>query len=196
MVLDVTALGVTFDRSLKWDNFVSKTVSSSNFHLCALHHLRSTLGPKLCATVAWAVALSKLDYCNSLFCGASAENIDRLQKVQNKLARVATGSPRRSHITPVLASLHWLPGRQRIIYKVASIIYKARSTKSPPYLQSILQDYILGRSVRSDSRNLICERRTKTATGARAFSVVVSKIWHDLPDSIRSSDPLRHLKRT
>jgi len=27
-------------------------------------------------------------------------------------------------------------------YKVASITYKARSTKSPPYLQSIIQDYI------------------------------------------------------
>jgi len=115
----LTALGVTFDRSLKWDSFVSKTVSSCNFHLRARYHLRSTLGPKLCATVARAVVLSKLDYCKSLFCGASATNIDRLQKIQNKLSWVATGSLRRYHITPDLASLHWLPVRQRIIYKVA-----------------------------------------------------------------------------
>jgi len=109
----LTALGGTFDRSLKWDSFVSKTVSACNYHLRALYHLRSTLGPKLCArvfhictsTVARAVALSELDYCNSLLCGASAANIDRLQKVQNKLAWVATGY-----------SLHWLPVRQRIIY--------------------------------------------------------------------------------
>jgi len=65
------------------------------------------------------------------------------------------------------------------------------STKSPPYLQSILQDYIPGRAVRSAAHNLICKRRTtKTASGARAFGVVVPKVWHDLPDSIRSSDSI------
>jgi len=49
-----------------------------------------------------------------------------------------------------------------VIYIVYSIYHtnKARSTKSPPYLQSILQDYIPGRAVRSASRNLICESGT------------------------------------
>jgi len=61
-------------------------------------------------------------------------------------------------------------------------------TKSPPYLQSILQDYIPGRAVRSATRKLICERHTKTATGARAFGVVAPKVWNDLPDTIQSSD--------
>jgi len=62
--------------------------------------------------------------------------------------------------------------------------------------KSILEDYITGRTVRSATRNLICERRTKTATGARAFGVVAPKVWHDLPDSIRSSDSITSLKRT
>jgi len=35
--------------------------------------------------VAQAVALSKLDYCNSLLCGAFATNIDRPQKVKISL---------------------------------------------------------------------------------------------------------------
>jgi len=60
--------------------------------------------------------------------------------------------------------------------KVSSITYKASSSKSPQYLQSILQDYILGRAIRSAARNLICEHRTKTVTGARAFGVVASKV--------------------
>jgi len=39
------------------------------------------------------------------------------------------------------------------------------------------------------------ERRTKTVTGARAFSVVAPKVWHDLPDSIRSSDSITTFKQ-
>jgi len=50
--------------------------------------------------------------------------------------------------------------------------------------------YIPGRVDRSATHNLICERRTKTATGARAFGVVAPKVWHDLSDSIRSSDTI------
>jgi len=37
------------------------------------------------------------------------------------------------------------------------------------HLIAALQDYILGRAVRSAARNQIYERRTKTATGARAL---------------------------
>jgi len=58
----LTALGVTFDRSLKWGNFLSKIVSSCNLRLRALYHPRSTVGPKLWAIVARAVALSKFHY--------------------------------------------------------------------------------------------------------------------------------------
>jgi len=56
--------------------------------------------------------------------------------------------------------------------------------------------YILFKYVRYvSSRNLICERCTKTATGARAFGAVAPKVWHDLPDSIRSSDSIVSFKK-
>jgi len=42
---------------------------------------------------------------------------------------------------------------------------------------------------------LICERRTKTATGARAFGVAAPKVWLDLPESKRSSDSITSFKK-
>jgi len=63
------------------------------------------------------------------------------------------------------------------------------------FVLSILQDYIPGRAVRSASGNLFCERRTKTATGARAVVVVAPKAWHDLPDYKRSSDSITSFKK-
>jgi len=61
-------------------------------------------------------------------------------------------------------------------------------------LHSALQDYIPGRAVCSAARKLICECRTKTATGARAFAVVAPKVWHDLPGSIRSIKSITSFK--
>jgi len=40
------------------------------------------------------------------------------------------------------------------------------------------------------------ERRTRTATGARAFGAVAPKIWSELPDSIRSSASLPSFKKS
>jgi len=34
-----------------------------------------------------------------------------------------------------------------------------------------------------------------TATGARAFVAVAPKVWHDLPDLIRSSDSVTSFKK-
>ena len=140
--------------------------------------------------VARAIALSKLDYCNGLLCGTSVANLRRLQKVQNKLARIATGTARRAHVTPVLASLHWLPVQQQVTYKVATLIFKVRSSNRPAYLRSILQDYIPGRALRSTAHNLLLERRTKTTTGATAFGAVAPKLWNSLPQEVRNSDSL------
>ena len=59
----------------------------------------------------------------------------------NTLARVVTNTRRAEHIHPVLASLHWLPIKCRIDYKVATLVYNIRSTGRPAYLLPSVSDY-------------------------------------------------------
>src|SRR6218665_1176102 len=55
---------------------------------------------------------------NSLFLNIDVPQINRLQAIQNALARAVTKTPKHHHITPVLKKLHWLKIPQRIEYKV------------------------------------------------------------------------------
>lgn len=57
----------------------------------------------------------RLDYCNSLY---SISDIQRFQLIQNAAARLLTGSKRYEHITPVLATLHWITLSFRIDFKI------------------------------------------------------------------------------
>ena len=57
-----------------------------------------------------------------------------LQVVQNLAAHVVTGSRKFDHITPVLRDLHWLPIRQRILFKLAMIVFKCLHDLAPSYL--------------------------------------------------------------
>ena len=51
----------------------------------------------------------------------------KLQSVQNATARLITGTRRRDHITTVLRELHWPPIRERIKFKVASLVRQSLS---------------------------------------------------------------------
>ena len=58
-----------------------------------------------------------------IYVGLSHSSISRLQLVQNAAARFLTGTSRREHITPVLSSLHWLPVRFRIDFKLLFVCF-------------------------------------------------------------------------
>ena len=74
-----------------------------------------------------------MDYCNVLYYGIYDELIRRLQSVQNAAARLVTGTRRSDHISPVLRQLHWLPVRQRVVFKVATLVYQSLCGHAPGY---------------------------------------------------------------
>ena len=77
---------------------------------------------------------SRLDYCKSLLFGISDGLLRRLQSVQNAAARLVTGARRCDHIIPVLRQLHWLPVRQRVVFKIAGLVHQSLFGLAPAYL--------------------------------------------------------------
>jgi len=55
-------------------------------------------------------------------------------KLEHRRARLVTGSRRSDCIMPVLRQLHWLPARQRVDFKVATLVHRSLSGTSPSYL--------------------------------------------------------------
>jgi len=53
--------------------------------------------------------------------------LNRLQQIQNSLARAVVKAPKFSHITPILKSLHWLKVNERVEYKLF-LTYKVLTT--------------------------------------------------------------------
>jgi len=60
-------------------------------------------------TIAASIVGSRLDYCNSVLYGESHANTDRLQHVQNVLARVVAQAPQTISSVHIRRDLHWLP---------------------------------------------------------------------------------------
>ena len=123
-------------------------------------------------------------------------NLDKLQRIQNTLARVVAGSRKRDHITPVLKDLHWLPVEQRINYKIALTTHKILQDKQPAYLAELVSLHKPAKGLRSSSQSLIGRTWTTSSKKAdRSFTSASRTVWADLPLSLRLVDNTSSFKK-
>ena len=80
-------LGVTFDSNLSLTKHISSICKSAYYQIRQLRQIRSSLDISSAIILANSLVISKLDYCNSLLNGLPKSSINRLQVVQNSLAR-------------------------------------------------------------------------------------------------------------
>ncbi len=190
-------LGVKLDSNLTFNGFVTDVVRACNFHIRALRHIRPLLTDEVAATVATSIVQSRLDYCNAILYDTTARNVEKLQRVQNALARVvcpASVAPHFASATELRRKLHWLPVKQRIDYKIGLLTYKARHTGQPAYLASLLKDYVPSRTLRSTTHGLLDTPFFRTHTANKAFSVAAPTVWNSLSVNTKSADTLGTFK--
>jgi hypothetical protein len=167
-------------------------------HIRDLRRIRPMLDFKTSSTIATSIVHAKLDYCNALFLNIDTTQINRLQAIQNALARAVTKTPKHHHITPVLKSLHWLKIPERIEYKVLSLTYNTLQSSQPSYLRQLFSVQPL-RSTRSSS-TLTLLRPSVTSSlkfANRSIAIAVPPLWNKLPPVLRQiSDPSYELTKT
>ena len=140
--------------------------------------------------LANSLVSSKLDYCNSLYSDISQTNLNKLQRIQNSLARVITNTSKYQHITPTLKKLHWLPIKQRIDYKICLLTYKTLTNQQPTYLYNSLSFPSHSVSTRSSDSLVLSIPYVRSSLGKRAFSVIGPRLWNSLPPDTRNSSSL------
>ena len=177
-------LGIIFDCSLSFKHQIKSLSKTCMYHCRDLRRIRSTLDFETARTIATALVHSKLDYCNSLYYHLPASQLNKLQVIQNSLARAVTKTPRFCHISPVLRSLHWLKIEQRIEYKIISLTYTALQQNSPSYLIDKIK-LQSSRSTRSSSVVTLHRPSVKLETGKRSFTFAAPSLWNSLPTAIR-----------
>ena len=140
--------------------------------------------------------LSRLDYCNSLFIDITSDQMYRLQKIQNHAAKVLLRKSKHEHVTPLLKKLHWLPVKERILFKIATFAFRFFDGTPPPYLSSSLSVYTPSRTLRSSSMKKTLSRAKwkLKGFGHQSFSVQVPLVWSSLPPHIQHRCSLSQFK--
>ena len=174
-------LGVTLDSGLSLDKHVTNICRLCNYDVRSLRTIRPALTESTAETIGRSIVMSRIDYCNSLLAGASKKNIRRIQKIQNDVARVVTKTAYREHIKPSLYRLHWLPVKERIDFKLSTLVHKSINSFLPAYLSDQISFYQPSRNLRSSNQLRLNVPWTRTKLAERSFAVAASRIWNNLP---------------
>ena len=113
------------------------------------------------------------DYCNSFLYDIADMDVTKLQRVQIRLARIVTKSPPFTRSVPLLRSLHWLPVKFRILFKISLLTYKTIHEKQPVYLHSMLAASLPSHSLRSNKG--ICLFLMSRPTQAQELFTLVAR---------------------
>jgi hypothetical protein len=112
-----------------------------------LQKIRNFLSKNYAEKFIHAFVTSRLDYCNALLSGYPDKDLNKIQLVLNRAVRILTRTKIFDHITPVLASLHWLPVKARADFKVLLLTYKALHGLAPTYIYDLVLPYIPTRTL-------------------------------------------------
>ena len=126
----------------------------------------------------WSMPL-RLGYCNSVLSGCTTKSLKILQLIQNTAAHVLTGTWKQDHISPVLASQHWLPVKSSVEFKVLLLTYKVLNGQATLFLKELIVPLHPIRMLRSQNAALqVVPRISKSNLGGRAFSYQALILWN------------------
>lgn len=183
----VKSLGVILDSTLSMQPHISSLTRTCFFHLRRIATIRRHLSLDACVKLVVSLIFSRLDYCNSLLSGVPSSSLHSLQRIQNSAARLVLRRKKSDHITPLLHSLHWLPIKDRISYKLDTLCHKCLNDSAPVYLSSCVDRYTPSRTLRSaaDTQTLKIPRTKLATAGQRAFTFAGPSAWNSLPQPLR-----------
>ena len=185
----VRNLGLNLNETLSTDAHIKYLCRILFCQLGRIGKIRSFLPADAANKLAVSLNLSRLDYCNSLLAGIPDNKLNKLQRIQNHAARLALRKSRHASVTTLLRTLHWLPVKAGIQYKIACLCFQCIYQNSmPPYISDLLHPYCPSRPLRSLDTSLLTVPLFSLATfGKRSFSVFGPTVWNSLPPSLRKT---------
>ena len=88
------------------------------------------------------------------------------------------------------STMHSLPVRRRIDFKIAVLTYKLLSTDQPSCLACKITPYVSGCRLRSSESGTLTVPRIQTVIGSCAFRSAASSVWNLIPVDIRTAPSL------
>ena len=195
---NVKILGLTVDNHLTWGIQVQTTCSKKSSLIGLMYRLRPFLDRQLLCMFYNSYILPHIDYCINIYGHASETNINKIQVLQNRAARLILQADWYTHGQDMLNELCWMNVKQRLFYHTGLLMYKVMHNIAPSYLK-IFSERETRYSLRSEGNDILNVPQPHSNMCKQSFLYHGSVVWNSLPSSIREMPNIgsfkKHFKR-
>ena len=122
------------------------------------------------------------------------QDLDRLKSLQHKAIKLIFSANRFDSPAPLMNTLHWLPIRERINFKICMYVFKCIHGNAPKYLSDFISHRlrpVTGPITRSSNDSVpIVAHVERNCIGDKSFYVIAPRLWNALPRNIREAKSL------
>ena len=190
-------LGVTIDSQLTFDQHVENLCTKLSQRIAVLRKIRRSLPLDQRKLYYNAMIKQTMLYASTVWTSCSAENLQRVFKLQKRAARVILNADTKANSVQLFRELDWVPFYHEANVNRLSMVYKRLSGDCPYYLSQMLirNADINERSSRHGLLNLVCPRFKRESEGGRSFTVSTTRLWNTIPSTIRNKPSLVSFKK-
>ena len=188
-------LGLEIDETLSWHVQVDAITKKVSAGLGALKRIRDLVPTSTLQMMYEALILPYLDYCSEVWGCMGKCLADRIQKLQNRAARIITYSNYDIRSADILEDLGWDTLERRRSKQLAVSVYKAKNNFSSKDLKNLFRPItnVHSYKLRNNLNNLFVHRPRKEA-GKCSFNYRGTVLWNGLSNEIKAEPSIASFK--
>ena len=181
IVEKIKYLGVQVDQNLDWKEHIKYVASKVSRPIGFLKYAKSLVPSTTLINLYKSIVEPHFRYCCSVWGCCSSTEKNRLQRLQNKAARLITSSRFDDPSVPLIKGLGWQTIEEMISSETNIMVFKALNDRAPQYLTELFSrnSHRSVHNLRNTSNDLKLPLM-KPATGQRCFSFRGAKYWNGL----------------
>ena len=189
------SLGILIDDNMAWHSHIHKLSKRIASGIGAIKRIRPLVPPDILHYIYNALIQPHFDYCSIVWGNCGKTLFGKLQKLQNRAARVLTSSSYDADAVYLLRQLGWKDLNAQHQIHVALTVFKALNDLAPDYLSSMFTERRTSGYVLRDSTNKLNVPLPRTNYPKRSFSYRGATLWNSLPCNLRQVKSLDLFKQ-
>ena len=192
-------LGLTLKPDLSWDSHLSNIRKQVNLKLSILYRVKD-LERKIIDLMYKSMVRSHIDYVLPVF-GPSLSNkqIETLEKLQYRAARLTTGAMIRTSGDKMYKDLGWETIKTRILFLSLCLFRKIHTNATRPLIRKCLPQTNLQKQVRTRQDKLVNsyyynEFTEREAFFQNSFFPKITKLYDRIPNHIKNTSDFSEFK--
>ncbi len=196
VVQSVKYLGVQVDRHLDWSDHTKAVTAKVSRAIGFLKYARPFIPFKTLKALYTSIVEPHFRYCCSVWGCCGSTQITKLQKLQNRAARIVTNSSYYSSGLKLVSQLGWKTIETLINEELQIMVYKSINGQAPQYLCDLLtkNSACTSFNLRNTSTDLRLPKMS-SSNGQRCFSFRGAKQWNSLSAECKTASSLKAFKK-